>query len=48
VNEQSAVPALWREKPVPKWIQALPVGKNWPGAMRFGRIRNVRIKLNIA
>jgi len=37
---------LWYNKPAEQWIDALPVGNGWMGAMVFGGIERERIQLN--
>jgi len=37
---------LWYDEPAEKWVQALPIGNGWLGAMVFGRITDERIQLN--
>jgi alpha-L-fucosidase 2 len=37
---------LWYEKPAGPWVEALPVGNGYMGAMVFGRVAQERIQLN--
>lgn len=38
--------ALWYEKPATKWVEALPVGNGYMGAMVFGGVDKERIQFN--
>ncbi len=37
---------LWYKQPGEKWLEGMPVGNGYMGAMVFGRVRNERIALN--
>ncbi len=37
---------LWYRQPAEKWLEALPLGNGWMGAMVFGGLRQERIALN--
>jgi alpha-L-fucosidase 2 len=37
---------LWYQQPAEKWIEAMPIGNGYMGAMVFGGIANERIALN--
>ena len=51
-NEQSSLVnskrdmVLWYKQPGIKWLEGLPIGNGYMGAMVFGRIQNERIALN--
>jgi len=37
---------LWYKQPGEKWLEGLPIGNGYMGAMVFGRVQNERIALN--
>ena len=37
---------LWYNQPGEKWLDGLPIGNGYMGAMVFGRVQNERIALN--
>jgi alpha-L-fucosidase 2 len=37
---------LWYDKPATKWIEALPIGNGFIGAMVFGGVEDELIQLN--
>ena len=37
---------LWYRQPARQWVEALPVGNGWLGAMVFGRVESERVQLN--
>jgi alpha-L-fucosidase 2 len=37
---------LWYKQPGVKWLEGMPIGNGFMGAMVFGRVRNERIALN--